>query len=79
MLFDLERVYLTDANGKSRVTPDPEDYRREATSPRDAIVSFVEAEGARVLGSITEHAGGAAAVAWRDGRLYSLHVDPVAD
>lgn len=79
MLFDLERTWLTDERGKSRVTPDVERYPREAPSPRQAILDFVDADGARILGTITEHAGGAAAIAWREGRLYSLMADPVAD
>ncbi len=79
MPFVLERIYLTNERGKSEVTRDPTEYRSEATSPRTAIVEFVAAEGARVLGTITEHAGGAAAIAWHDGRLYSLMVEPIAD
>lgn len=79
MLFALERVYLTDEQGKSAVIRDLMPYRREATSPRAVIVEFVAADGARILGTITEHAGGAAAIAWKDGRLYSIMVEPAGD
>jgi hypothetical protein len=73
-LYEVERVYLTDATGQPEQTTEPL-VTVKAASAKDAAILFVEKEGARLLGTVCDSpADLCTATAWREGRLYALTV-----
>lgn len=76
MRYEIERLYLTDPDGRPHQVTEPL-VTVEAVSARDAAHSFVTNEGARLLGEVCDAPGNqCTATAWRDGRLYVLTVWP---
>ena len=70
--YEIERIFLTDENAQPAQTPDALAYV-QAESAMNAILAFVEREGARLLGSVCDSPGDqCTATAWRGGRLYVM-------
>lgn len=70
--YEIERIYLTDENAQPAQMPDAMAYV-QADSAMNAVLAFVEREGARLLGSVCDSPGDqCTATAWRGGRLYVM-------
>ena len=75
MTYEVERLFLTDVAGNPMEPHDPEMHAIEASSSKAAAMRFLEAEGARLLGSICDAPGDqCTAIGWRDGRAYAITV-----
>jgi hypothetical protein len=74
MLYEIERIYLTDDTGQ------PEQFVEDlitidAESAAAAAVAFVERDRGRLLGTVCTAAGDqCTAAGWREGRLYAITV-----
>jgi hypothetical protein len=79
MRVRIERTFVTTASG-TRVSVDQKDYTIvEAESLSRAILDFVLSDGARLLGTISEHGDRkAVATAWKN-RVYLLCAAPAPD
>ena len=70
--YEIERIFLTDENAQPAQMPDAMAYI-QADSAMNAVLAFVEREGARLLGSVCDSPGDqCTATAWRGGRLYVM-------
>lgn len=79
MRVELERTFLTTAEGRAVIIQQPEKSRVDATSLKEAIIAFIDDEGGRLLGTITELPNRAVCTGWVSGRLYVLMATPAAD
>jgi hypothetical protein len=72
--YEVERVYLTEENGRPAQTVEPP-VLVNASSAKEAALAFVNKEGARLLGPLSEVPGDlCTATAWKGGRLYVITV-----
>jgi hypothetical protein len=78
VVIELERTYLTTAEGHRVVPQIPARYTVDAESPRNALLEFVTRENGRVLGSVTEADHRAVCTGWACGRLYVLVAQELA-
>ena len=80
MRVRVERSFITTPAGTRVLNPRPESRVLEANSLRGALVSFIEGERGRLLGTVSELTDvRAVATAWVDGRLYVLAAEPAPD
>lgn len=79
MRVELERTFLTTVEGRAVIIQQPENSEVDAMSLKEAIVAFIEDEGGRILGTITELPNRAVCTGWVSGRLYVLMATPAAD
>ena len=71
MRVRVERTFLTTATGTRVIEHRPESVVIESESLANAILTFINRDEARLLGSITEEDGRVAATAWKN-RVYLL-------
>ena len=70
--YEIERVYLTDENAQPAQMPEAI-AQIEADSAMNAVLAFVERDGARLLGSVCDTPlDQCTATAWRGGRMYVM-------
>ena len=74
----IERTYLTTNSGTRVVETRPDHVTVDSESLHSAIVEYIEKDGGRLLGTISETAQRAAATAWKN-RVYLLSAEPAAD
>ena len=79
MRVQLERTFLTTPEGRAVVFQHPEKFEVDATTLREAMISFIADHDGRLLGTITELENRAVCTAWSAGRLYVLMASPAAD
>jgi hypothetical protein len=81
IVFAIEQSFLTDDSGAPVRRPVTV-YRKtlQAQSARGAVVAFIEADHARLLGSVSDYPGErATAVAWKNGALYTVAAERTSD
>ncbi len=78
MRIRIERTYLTTASGLRVVEVQPDSRTVEAESLEAALTAFIVADGARMLGAVTEMDGRAVATAWKN-RVYSVSAEPAPE
>ena len=77
MVYEVERIFLTDEEGNP-VDLIAELHTIEAASANQAAVLFVERDGARLLGTVCDAPGDTCtATAWLSGRAYVITVWPL--
>lgn len=76
VIYEVERLYFINAQGEPAQEMDTL-ATVAAESSRSAAMTFMEREGARLLGTIREAPGDqCAASAWRNGRFYVITIWP---
>lgn len=78
MRVRIERTYLTTPAGTRVAIEHTDRTTVEAESLARALLDFIHSDGARLLGTITEHQVKAVATAWKD-RVYLLSAEPAPD
>lgn len=79
MIYDVERIYLTDDAGQPHTLAEVP-VQITADSAHDAALLFVKRNDGKLLGAITTFPGDRAhASVWKEGRLYVISVEPAAD
>ncbi len=79
MRIEVERTFLTTAEGQRVIPQIPSRQTVESLSLRNALVDFITREDGRMLGSITENEHRAVCTGWTCGRLYLLVAEVVGD
>ena len=74
----IEKTFVTTASGTRVVESQPENSIVEADSLTAAVVSFIEKDGGRLLGTPTEKENRVVATAWKN-RVYLVCAEPAAD
>jgi hypothetical protein len=75
MLYEVEKLFLTDPAGNPAEPVDHEIHSIEASTAKTAALLYIEQDGARLLGSVCDAPGDqCTAVGWADGRAYAITV-----
>lgn len=78
MRVRVERTFVTTASGTRVIEAEPESIVVDAISLSQALLDFIENDGARLLGTIAATDTRAVATVWRN-RMYMLSAEPAAD